>query len=304
MIGYLATVRMLRRGGITPAAVGRDAWAAFVEDQHRRANSTLSPPTRSGPMRRIGADLLGIETQILRRRSGSQAEVARAEALGDLADLYGSCANCDGARFVRIPPVPPALIPPRVPCWECVPIATMARWAGVDRRFQDATLATFSPLEGKRAGLETARAWDGRRPVVITGLQGRGKTRLGVGMLLQAITRGADARFYYVPDLLDDLKARFGDDLEEQSQALFDRIANTPVLMLDDLGKEGGTPWAVERVSTLLDRRYRREMATIITTNLDHLELARRYSNSTADRLFEAEWIELGGVSVRKDGVK
>ena len=239
------------------------------------------------------------QIQARNRERATPGELARAQSLGDVEAV--DCAVCDGSRFVgvRMAEGKPAVA---VPC-ECMPLEERAEFAGIDRRYWGATLDTFKTAPGKNAALAFARAWDGAESVVLWGDVGRGKTHLGCGLLLVNLEQSRPARFVSVAQLMDELKARFDDDAKEQSQAYFDRIANQPVLMLDDLGKEQDTPWTRERMSTLLDRRYRGQLTTIITTNLTHAEVAARYGTHLADRLYEWKWVEVGGVSVRKEGV-
>lgn len=192
-----------------------------------------------------------------------------------------------------LPPVP-------VPC-QCMPLDERAAACGIDRRYRSATLDSFEPREGKRGALEWCRSWDCRGSLVMTGDVGRGKTHLGCGLLLRAIERGLPARFVSVAGLMDELKARFGDGASEQSEAYFGRVAGAHVLMLDDLGREQDTNWTRERVSTLLDARYRTQRPTIVTTNLTLADMAKRYGPHIADRLLSWTWIEVGGASMRRE---
>lgn len=187
-----------------------------------------------------------------------------------------------------------------VPC-TCMPLAERAAHAGIDARYRAATFATFEARDGKREALAWAREWDHKRSVVLTGDVGRGKTHLACAMALTAVERFLPVRFVAVPDLMDDLRARFDDGAQEQSQVLFARVARTHVLVLDDVGKEQDTAWTRERVSTLLDARYRTQLPTIVTTNFSHRDIANRYGAPLADRLFDWQWVPVGGVSMRRE---
>jgi len=50
-------------------------------------------------------------------------------------------------------------------------------------------------------------------------------------------------------------------------------IAKIPVLLVDDLGAERYTEWVQEQIVQLLDYRYRNNLSTIITSNLNLKEL-------------------------------
>ena len=49
----------------------------------------------------------------------------------------------------------------------------------------------------------------------------------------------------------------------------FDRIRNSKLLILDDLGVENPSAWAQEKLFQLLNHRYSYELPTVITTNVD-----------------------------------
>lgn len=52
------------------------------------------------------------------------------------------------------------------------------------------------------------------------------------------------------------------------------RIVDYPFLIIDDLGTERGTEYALEQLFTLIDERYKSNMPTIITTNLNPRDMA------------------------------
>ena len=45
-------------------------------------------------------------------------------------------------------------------------------------------------------------------------------------------------------------------------------MRNAPVLILDDLGTQNGTPWAQEKLFQILNHRYNAQLPTVVTTNL------------------------------------
>ena len=64
---------------------------------------------------------------------------------------------------------------------------------------------------------------------------------------------------------------------------LFDTVRDTPLLVLDDLGTQSGTPWAQEKLFQLLNHRYNGRLPTIITTNLRPDELDERLQTRILD---------------------
>jgi DNA replication protein DnaC len=151
----------------------------------------------------------------------------------------------------------------------------------------DKTLATFNPE------LPSLRVWQqdelkrvcqrvedfARSPqgwLIITGEYGCGKTHLAAAIANAQIEAGNKVLFVTAPDLLDHLRNAFRptDGDEEGYDTRFDEVRNTPLLILDDLGIESPTPWAVEKLYQVLNHRYNARLPTVITTNhsLDDLE--------------------------------
>lgn len=291
MTSLLATAREMRAVNLTVARLGRAEWRATVHAQARLTSSETRRNTRSEPL--LTVEMLRA-IQDRERRFASPTELARAEALGDL-QASESCEHCQGARFVgvKVREGEPAVA---VPCWECVTLEERATWAGVPRKFLDADIASVN------VGLKHTWQLDKRSAsLVLRGDVGTGKTYLACALLRQRLERGQTGRFASLADLMDELKARFGDGAGEQSEAYFGRLASEPFLVLDDVGAEFESAWSVQRVAALIDRRYRSEATTILTTNLTHKELAVRYGKRLADRLREWVWAELTGPSLRRE---
>lgn len=118
--------------------------------------------------------------------------------------------------------------------------------------------------------------------LVLQGPRGCGKTHL-----LSAIGNAWYNKVYHprtTASLLDIWRGRFdhGDFME-----WFDGHCNMDNMVVDDLGTEKPTDWAVERLTMLLDHRYGRQLPTVISTNLVEEEMARVLGPRIADRVFD-----------------
>lgn len=103
---------------------------------------------------------------------------------------------------------------------------------------------------------------DGRN-LLLLGPVGVGKTHAAVAAVrAQHFDRGTDVRFLPVVELLDLLRPGGPDN------ALYD-LADTDLLVLDDLGSERPTEWTAERLYALINRRWLEVRPTVCTTNLD-----------------------------------
>ena len=102
--------------------------------------------------------------------------------------------------------------------------------------------------------------------LVFAGPSGSGKTHLAAAIINYRLKEGQPAFFISAPDLLDHLRSAFGPNTEMAYDELFNRVSNAPLLVLDDLKAQSGTPWAREKLEQLLNHRYNHEMPTVIVT--------------------------------------
>ena len=119
--------------------------------------------------------------------------------------------------------------------------------------------------------------------LLFTGTYGCGKTHLAASIANRRIENDQSAIFVVVPDLLDHLRSTFGPSSEASYDDLFDEVRNTTVLILDDLGVQGVTPWAQEKMFQILNHRYNSQLPTVLTTNQRLEELDQRLRSRLQD---------------------
>jgi DNA replication protein DnaC len=100
--------------------------------------------------------------------------------------------------------------------------------------------------------------------LVLGGSSGSGKTHLAAAIVNERIRQGHPAFYITAPDLLDRIRASFSPDSEMPYDEFFDNVRNAPLLVLDDLGVQSGTPWAKEKLDQLLTSRFNNELPTVI----------------------------------------
>ena len=115
-------------------------------------------------------------------------------------------------------------------------------------------------------GMSTAFARDPDGWLVLVGDSGCGKTHLAVAVANEQLKGGEEVFFAFVPDLLDHLRYTFSPDSRVTYDELFDRVKQTPLLVLDDLGSETSTPWANEKLYQIVVHRHNARLPTVITT--------------------------------------
>ncbi len=133
-----------------------------------------------------------------------------------------------------------------------------------------------------------SRAWEyAEMPegwLLFQGNYGSGKTHLAIAIANYRLELGDDVLFMTTPDLLDHLRATYSPTRAIEYDELFERLRNTSLLVLDDLGTESPTPWAQEKLFQLLNHRYLHRLPTVLTMNLDEAQLDPRLRSRLGDR--------------------
>ncbi|MFC1994740.1 ATP-binding protein [Chloroflexota bacterium] len=120
-----------------------------------------------------------------------------------------------------------------------------------------------------QVALESAKLF-ARQPqdwLLFTGPNGCGKTHLAAAIANQQLAAGRRVFFAVVPDLLDRLRATFSPESKVTYFDEFEEIKTHPLLILDDLGTEMGTPWAQEKLYQIVNYRYNSRLPMVVTTS-------------------------------------
>jgi DNA replication protein DnaC len=128
-----------------------------------------------------------------------------------------------------------------------------------------------APTDAERA--DAAALLSGRTPgLLLCGDVGRGKTWRASGIAWAAVEAGTDALLATEADYLGALKTAMGGPWGEY-EAVDARYRSAGLLVLDDLGKEPPTEWALARLFDVLDWRCREQLPTVATTQHSPAEL-------------------------------
>jgi DNA replication protein DnaC len=115
-----------------------------------------------------------------------------------------------------------------------------------------------------------------------------GKTSAAIALAKEARRRGRTIGFHVTPNVLDRLRAAAHDDDQHDAMIrLVEQLTALDLLVLDDLGAEAPTKYAVDRFYRILNDRYLERRAVIVTSNLDPEALADRLGGQIVSRLFE-----------------
>jgi DNA replication protein DnaC len=206
----------------------------------------------------------------------TSAQRGRGTRASAKASAPGVCPLCHGAGYVRLDvPVGDPAFGQAVRC-QCKEQqieerdrSNLRRLSNLDP-FRDKTFETFdAALPGLHEPYDIARnyAEDPMGWLVFRGNYGCGKTHLAAAIANVAEQNGIPVVFGIVPDLLDHLRATFAPTSDTPYDALFDKLREVQLLVLDDFGAENSTAWATEKLFQLINYRYNYRMPTVITTN-------------------------------------
>lgn len=187
--------------------------------------------------------------------------------------------------------------------------------SGMNARFLRRTFDTFQPTRDNQKACRVCKTYadtfreklpknnpePGRNGLFITGPKGTGKTHLAAAIANQLMQQGTAVICMTMIDLLDRIKQTYEQSRQYGGETSEGNVLSTyktvPLLVIDDMGKEPATEWAVSKIYAIINARYEAYMPTIITTNYSDAELIRRLTpkdsgdpttaDATIDRLRE-----------------
>lgn len=172
-------------------------------------------------------------------------------------------------------------------------------------------LMKFLPGKGNKKGYEEALKYvaiDGEgKPkrehhfITFVAEVGRGKTHLALGIGWQWLGQGQGwVKYWQVGELLDAMRSEFDSPPKNEYgisiPGEFDKCKGVSLLILDDLGVEQSTPWAREKLDTLINHRWLEQKPTVFTTNMAPSQLHPRLRS----RIKEGVVVTLEGIDYRE----
>ena len=168
---------------------------------------------------------------------------------------------------------------------------------------------SFSQRQLMALHLATCRKWADEYPdsqyrdLVLTGGTGLGKTFLLHAMAERLIERDVNVLLISAYRMLEILRKSYFENEEGAEE-----LKSADVLMIDDLGSEPMIQnVTVEQLFNLLNERQSRNLATVISTNLDMANFRDRYTERIASRLMDSRHckvMNLLGRDIRTGGAR
>jgi DNA replication protein DnaC len=220
------------------------------------------------------------------------------------------CARCGGAGFVRhdVPMGHPDF--GRAIVCSCVLEESAAEREQRLRRYSHLgalSRYTFDSLSQRGRGttqgqqkryleaVEAARRFadEPHGWLVLAGVSGTGKTHIAAALGNAVIASGRPALFMVVPDLLDHVRMSVAPDSQISYDQFFEQVRGSALLILDDVGAQSDTPWAVEKLYQIINHRFNLALPTVFTlgTGLEDMDerLRSRLTDMTLSQLFTLE---------------
>ena len=188
--------------------------------------------------------------------------------------------------------------------------------SGMSKRALQCTFNGYQPTIQNVEALKTCNEYvkdfdlisrSERNGLFICGECGVGKSHLAFATANALIERGNSVIAMTMIDLLLKIKSSFNACNEKMTEEQILKIyTDCALLVIDDLGKEKPTEWALQMIYSVIDRRYNALKPIIVTTNFTASELIKRFGDSSVgnaivDRLFEiCQYVPIEGESFRK----
>lgn len=123
-----------------------------------------------------------------------------------------------------------------------------------------------------------------KNSLILVGGVGSGKTHLAAAITNTLIDRGIPALFNTYSEHLEHIREEYDHTGQKKYLSM---MKNTPMLVLDDVGKERKTDWTQQILFDVVNYRYEHMLPVIVTTNYNFDDFANYVGNAIFSRLYE-----------------
>ena len=177
--------------------------------------------------------------------------------------------------------------------------------SNLGERFSNRTFGNFDPRRDQRAFTfcksyaNTDNLFNIKKNgLLLLGGVGSGKTHLAAAISNELIDRGIPVLFGTFIEHLEHIKEEFDNTGQKKHLSM---MKTTPLLVIDDLGKEKRTEWSQQILFDVVNYRYEHLLPIIITTNFDPDGIANHCGEAVWSRLYETcSAVETSGKDYRQ----
>lgn len=164
----------------------------------------------------------------------------------------------------------------------------------IGRRFQEQNFENFYVDLNNEYAVKVAKDYIEKgkdkmqsNGLIIMGQSGVGKTHLAAAIANKLIENDKIVLMGRLTSLLDMIKETFKDNTKSENE-LIELYSNVDMIIIDDLGTEKISSWALEKLYTIVQNRNENNLPIIITTRFDKQGLIQRFNQSQDKQLVDA----------------
>ncbi len=117
-----------------------------------------------------------------------------------------------------------------------------------------------------------------KKGLILVGNNGGGKTHLACSIANKLIENGIPVIYGTLINLFAELRNSYDTYNNISEMEIIKLYENVELLIIDDLGKEKPSEWGLEKLFTIINSRYEKNLPVIITTNYNQNSLVERLS--------------------------
>lgn len=164
----------------------------------------------------------------------------------------------------------------------------LKRTSMIDERYKSSSFDDIEETPDNRRPLKICKRYvekfdelfERNQGLLLYGDKGTGKTLFSCCIANELLNRGTSVLEASVPKLIRSMESTAGE------RKYYDKASSARLLILDDLGAERDTSYALETVYNIVDSRYVSNKPMIVTTNLS-LEQMKKEQNEKCGRIYD-----------------
>ena len=164
----------------------------------------------------------------------------------------------------------------------------------IGRKFQNLNFENFNSNSENELAIVIAKDYVNKNitsantnGLIIMGESGVGKTHLAASIANKLIENDKIVLMGRLTTLLDMIKETFKDNMKSENE-LIELYSNIDMIIIDDLGTEKISNWALEKLYTIIENRNENRLPIIITTRFDKQGLIERFNKCQDEQLVNA----------------